>query len=151
MIVNLAPNHVKSSRIRSQVTTPPHKGLILMRFKKYQIIFLFFISFHSYADFKDGVQCAKLADWDCAKNEWLPLAEKGSSRVQYNLAKVYEEGYGDFSEALKWYKKAAVNGMTRAHFNLGNMYQAGRGIEQSYVEAAKWYQKGSDLGHAEAL
>ena len=37
-----------------------------------------------------------------------------------------------------------------AQFTLGLCYDHGRGVEQDFVEAAKWYRKAAYLGHAEA-
>ena len=37
-----------------------------------------------------------------------------------------------------------------AQFNLGAMYSEGKGVEQDYKEAARWYSKAAVRGHAEA-
>ncbi len=38
----------------------------------------------------------------------------------------------------------------KAQFNLGEMYYYGRGIQQDYAEAAKWFQYAANRGHAKA-
>ncbi|MDG2286187.1 MAG: tetratricopeptide repeat protein, partial [Alphaproteobacteria bacterium] len=67
----------------------------------------------------------------------------------------FDKGYaadeaGDFTEAAKWYRKAAEQGNADAQFNLGVMYYNGDGVTQDYVEAAKWYRKVAEQGDAEA-
>ncbi len=50
----------------------------------------------------------------------------------------------DYSEAVKWFRLAAVQGGTGAQNNLGNMYYYGRGVAQDFAEAAKCYRKAAD-------
>ena len=38
----------------------------------------------------------------------------------------------DYSEAEKWYRKAAEQGFARAQDNLGWMYYKGYGVQQNY-------------------
>ena len=40
---------------------------------------------------------------------------------------------------MKWYQRAADQGLADAHFNLGTMYRDGLGAVQDYVQAHKWY------------
>src|ERR1017187_2256005 len=49
--------------------------------------------------------------------EFKVLAEGGEAAAQYNLALCYYKGVGvakDFSEANKWYRKAAEQGLVQA-------------------------------------
>lgn len=41
-------------------------------------------------------------------------------------------------------------GHTEAQDALGGMYLQGRGVEQDYVQAASWFQRAADSGHARA-
>ena len=105
-------------------------------------------------------------------------AEQGEKYAQNNLGICYENGFGvtkNYAEAAKWYKKAVDNGYSEAStyyqnvlhkiqesknantsqiaeewYQKGENYQYGRGVEQSYEEAAKWYQKAAEQGHAKA-
>ncbi|WP_230656265.1 tetratricopeptide repeat protein [Psychrobacter sp. I-STPA10] len=45
---------------------------------------------------------------------------------------------------------AAEQGDAKAQNNLGVMYHQGLGVEQSYTEAAKWYQKAALQGNIDA-
>jgi DNA polymerase III epsilon subunit-like protein len=56
----------------------------------------------------------------------------------------------DYTEAVKWYRKAAEQGNARAQNNLGMCYEYGKGVEQDYVKAVKWYHKAAERGNASA-
>ena len=43
------------------------------------------------------------------------------------------------AEAVKWYRKAAEQGLALAQFNLGVMYLNGKGVPQHYVQALMWF------------
>ena len=51
---------------------------------------------------------------------------------------------------LEWYRKAAEQGNAAAQFNLGVLYANGKGVPQSYEEAAKWWRKAAEQGDAAA-
>ena len=54
----------------------------------------------------------------------------------------YEQGTGvaqDYSEALGWYRKAALQGSPAARVNLGVLYLNGQGIGADRIEAQKWF------------
>ena len=79
--------------------------------------------------------------------------ETPSADTLYQLGEMYRSGYGvtqDYSEAVKWYTKAAEQGYANAQCNLGNSYYNGRGVEQDYSEAVKWYRKAAEQGNANA-
>ena len=63
-----------------------------------------------------------------------------------------EEYYNrkDYTEAVKWYRKAADLGNASGQFNLGVMYSNGYGVTQDKAEAVKWYRKAADQGRANA-
>lgn len=68
-------------------------------------------------------------------------------------AKVICTGKGvtqDYTEAAKWYRKAADQGFAQAQFNLGLMYANGKGVTRDDTEAAMWYAKAADQGLADA-
>jgi S1-C subfamily serine protease len=67
----------------------------------------------------------------------------------------FKEGWaaqqrGDYTDAAKWYRKAAEQGHAVAQNNLGSMYANGYGVAQNYGEAVKWYRKAADQGYANA-
>lgn len=62
---------------------------------------------------------------------------------------MYFNGYGcnkDYSEAFKWFQKAADNGVAAAYAWIALMYSEGIGVAQNYNEALKWFQKAADNG-----
>ena len=56
----------------------------------------------------------------------------------------------DYAEAVKWYRKAAEQGVVQAQHNLGLMYAYGEGVEQDAEAARAWYGKAAAQGHEEA-
>ena len=85
-----------------------------------------------------------------------PLNSNDAARQQgaapdtpYQLGWRYEHGYGvvlDYTNAMKWYRKAFDQGVADAAINLGVMYQAGRGVQRDDIEAYKWYCLAADRG-----
>jgi TPR repeat protein len=71
----------------------------------------------------------------------------------YKTGLKYYKGEGvkqDYTEAIKWFRKAADQGYAKAQLNIGWMYEKGEGVSQDYTEAMKWYRKAADQGDAEA-
>ncbi|MCL2760801.1 MAG: tetratricopeptide repeat protein [Desulfuromonadales bacterium] len=56
----------------------------------------------------------------------------------------------NYTEAVKWYRKAAEKGFAEAQNSLGQMYASGQGVDKNYDEAAKWFRKAAEQGNAEA-
>src|SRR6516162_4055328 len=68
-------------------------------------------------------------------------AEAGDAVGQRELGKHYLYGAGvagDFSEACKWFRKAAEQNYAKAQCCLGNAYNFGTGVPQDNVQAYKW-------------
>jgi Sel1 repeat len=60
-------------------------------------------------------------DWYEAFRLWLPLAEEGNAKAQYNIGRCYNRGDGidqDSVQAEKWYRRSAEQKDPRALFNL---------------------------------
>ena len=54
---------------------------------------------------------------------------------------MYAYGRGmrqDDTEAVKWFRQAAAQGLTQAQYNLGIMYYSGRGVRQDRTLAQEW-------------
>ena len=69
----------------------------------------------------------------------------------WNLNKKRSGVPQDVTVAVKWYRKAAVQGYAAAQYNLGFMYLNGTGVPQVYAEAEKWYRKAAEQGDVDAL
>jgi uncharacterized protein len=62
---------------------------------------------------------------------------------------MYMHGLGvpqNYTEAAKWYRLAAEQGLADAQFIFANMYHEGRGVPQSYTESARWYRLAAEQG-----
>src|SRR5438067_907840 len=80
-------------------------------------------------------------------------AEAGDADSEYQLGVRYYNGEGvpkDFSEAVKWYRKAAEQGLAEAQGNLGRCYFLGQGVAKNYAEAVKWFRKAAEQNYAAA-
>ena len=78
-------------------------------------------------------------------------ADKGDAKAESELAYMYSHGQGvpqDYSEALRWRRKAAEQGYPGGEDGLGYMYLYGLGVSQDYTEALRWYRKAADQGDA---
>ena len=47
----------------------------------------------------------------------------------------------DYSQAMKFFQKAASGGNPYAEFYIGVEYEMGQGVSMDYPEALNWYQK----------
>lgn len=71
------------------------------------------------------------------------------------IDKMYNKGAEEFdnenySEAVKWYKKAAELGHAESQFCLGYCYEKEIGVFNDLSESVKWYKKAAEQGYAEA-
>jgi TPR repeat protein len=78
-----------------------------------------------------------------------------SARIKAEAEFWYENGVSCYvaqnhPEAVKWYRKAADQGIAGAQFSLGVCYDFGDGVTQDHAEAVKWYRKAADQGIAGA-
>lgn len=75
-------------------------------------------------------------------------AENGDAEVQAQLAWYYEPL--DFPESLKWYHKAAAQGLASAQCVLGRLYARGEQVERNVKEAEKWLRAAAEQGNKAA-
>lgn len=67
-------------------------------------------------------------------------------------SEMYNKGWDayntkNYSEAVKWYRKAAEQGYAIAQITLASCYKKGQGVTQNHSEAVKWYRTaGSNKG-----
>jgi TPR repeat protein len=80
------------------------------------------------ADYEDGLFASHRGDYLTAFREFRSLAEEGHIKAQLQLGIMYEMGLGikqDYSEASKWYQKAAIQGDKAAQKRLLEMRKKG--------------------------
>ena len=76
-----------------------------------------------------------------------PSAGKMQPYIWYHLGQLYDFGYvteQNYSEAFKWFQKAALAGNDYAQYSLGSLYFYGNGTQQDYTKAFSWYKKSAD-------
>ena len=75
---------------------------------------LVFICVEAHAgDVNRAFAAAQGGDFETAMDEWMPLAEQGFARAQYNIGVMHEMGEGVpqyYKTAVKWYTLAAKQG-----------------------------------------
>ncbi len=89
-----------------------------------------------------------------------PLYEKamsGDAKAQLELGNIYRDGddydFTDYTEAVKWYRKAAEQGIAEAQFELGRCLLKGLGDPEFHPdtdEGVKWVRKAVEQGYAKA-
>ena len=82
----------------------------------------------------------------------MEKAEKGDAKSQFSLAVKYRKGEGigkNEAEAVKWYRKAALNKFAPAQHNLGECYYLGEcGLPEDDAQAVEWYRKAANQNYA---
>lgn len=90
------------------------------------------------------------SDWYEAFRIWLPLAQSGDSKAQFNVGRCYSLGDGidkDVEESIKWLLKSAEQGDPRSHFNLYLHY-----LEVENIPLAKdWLAQATNLCEPRAM
>lgn len=86
-----------------------------------------------------GAPCIQGCEKDFSENEAdaRTKAEKGDPQGQYSLGWHYSE-LGNYTEAFKWFRLAALQGNGIAQAQIGLMYFNGQGVERNYEEAYFW-------------
>lgn len=56
----------------------------------------------------------------------------------------------DNKEAVKWYRKAAEQGLAKAQYNIGVAYKRGNGVGQDSKEALNWFRRAAEQGDVRA-
>lgn len=96
----------------------------------------------------------KKRNYNSALTLFKSLAHMGHAAAQYNLAIMYEKGYGtkpDMHKSTKWYRWSAENNYLDAKYRIGKFYETGNYFRKDYKLARKWYEKASIPVHGEAV
>lgn len=81
-------------------------------------------------------------------------AESGDPISAYDIGARYAEGRGvtrDFSEAARWFEKAAAQGLAPAQYRLAMQYEKGLGLGKDARLAEVWYKKAAERGNIKAM
>jgi TPR repeat protein len=85
--------------------------------------------------------------------ELLKLAAENDSNAEYELARMYANGFGvqkSLQEGHKWLERAARHGNVQAQYEYGVALRDGHGAVQDYEGARKWMQLASEAGNGQA-
>ena len=77
----------------------------------------------------------------------LALAPPSSLGFAYFKAKGVPRSPKD---GMRWYRKAADQGLADAQYEVGAGYSNGEGVPKNFREAVRWYRKAAEQGHAQA-
>ena len=76
---------------------------------------------------------------------WFFIGAKATPESQFDTAEeLYEKG--KYTEAIKWYKKAADQGLADAQFRLGECFEVGRGCKKDLRESFIRYESAAKKG-----
>jgi TPR repeat protein len=99
--------------------------------------------------YTDSIGAGISAAWDSI----IPPTEGGVGTIEALIGDVYYYGPGvsrDYTEAARWYRRAAINSNAMAQSTLGDIYYYGRGVPQDFLEAVKWWELAAEQGVAVA-
>ncbi len=99
--------------------------------------------------YTNSIEAGLSAAWESI----VPQAEGGLGTLEALIGDVYYYGHGvsrDYTEAARWYRRAAENSNAMAQSTLGDIYYYGRGVPQDFQEAVHWWQLAADQGVAVA-
>jgi hypothetical protein len=74
-------------------------------------------------------------------------AIKGSALIQDDLGVMYRDCRGsphNYSEAAKWFRKAANQSNTVFQYDVGILYRDGHGVQHNFAEAVNWFPKAAN-------
>lgn len=101
------------------------------------------------SDYRRAMSAIRRGDMNSAAGYLKPLAVQGNRDAQRTLAVLYLEGKGigqSYSEASKWFEKAARQNDPDAAYLLGTMSAAGLGGPKDDQKAASWYKTAAEFG-----
>jgi localization factor PodJL len=86
--------------------------------------------------------------------ELRAAAASGNPAAAYEIAVRFAEGRGvaqSFSEAARWFERAADHGLAPAQYRLGSLYEKGHGVKKDLETARRLYVAASEKGNAKAM
>lgn len=85
------------------------------------------------------------------KNEKKIQTQTALTPSQMDDKGLAAEANGNYSEAVRWYRKAAEQGFAPAQESLGFMYYNGYGVPKDDSEAERWWKKAAAQGNQSAI
>ena len=81
-------------------------------------------------------------------------ATSGDPAAAYEVATRFAEGRDvpmSMEEAVRWFTRAADQGLAPAQYRLGSLYEKGQGVKKDVEAARRLYMLASDKGNAKAM
>lgn len=107
-------------------------------------------------DFEEYIEVKLLDQYNARKEqEREEEAEREKEKIAKETAYWNEQGdkafdKKNYTEAVKWYRKAAEQGHAAAQNNLANCYKNGQGVTKDMIKAIEWYKKAAAQGDESA-
>ncbi|MBT5433489.1 MAG: hypothetical protein HOK83_07495, partial [Rhodospirillaceae bacterium] len=104
-------------------------------------------------DLDEAVGLYDAGDYDAAFDAFAALVSEGDVEAMYYVGRMYENGQGtlhNYSNALRWYRRAAKQDYAEAYFSLGRMFENSIGVPRDFGAAFDAYSAAAALGHTEA-
>lgn len=96
---------------------------------------------YEHIDHEEGIKFLTLA------------ANQGNTGAQVKLGLIYFQHaeIKNYTESLKWFRRAAERGLADAQYLTGLMYIEGLGTSKNTGEGTRWIRKAAEQGHQESL
>jgi len=120
------------------------------------LLFLFLSSFSTFSQGNDlalGIYELNRGEFQAAIKQFQPLVAKGYAPAQYQMATVYQHGYGvakNSQKALALFKLAAKQNYADAQFELAIIYSEGKLTQKNLTKAYQLTRTLSNKGLASA-
>ncbi len=101
----------------------------------------------------DAIALYQSGDHDAAFDAFSGLVADGNGEAMFYIGQMYENGEGtqqNFSNAIRWYRRAAAQDHAEAHFRVGQMFENSVGVPRDFGAAFDSYSAAAALGHQEA-
>lgn len=101
----------------------------------------------------DAIALYQSGDHDAAFEAFSGLVAQGNGDAMFYIGQMYENGEGkpqNFSNAIRWYRRAAAQEHAEAYFKVGQMFENSVGVPRDFGAAFDAYSAAADLGHQEA-
>ena len=90
------------------------------------------------------------ADGKPIAEDWDETEDPKFQNNMGNRHRTGKTGIINYSEALRWYRLAAVQGYAGAQNNLAAMHEQGLGVVKKDITAAHWYRLAAEQGNGQA-
>lgn len=101
----------------------------------------------------DAIALYQSGDHDAAFDAFSALVAEGNGEAMFYIGQMYEGSEGttqNYSNAIRWYRRAAAQDHAEAHFRVAQMFENSIGVPRDFGAALDAYSAAAALGHTEA-